>query len=653
MSARIRITGLVAFAALAFAAPAHAMSETVDCANLQTALNQAVAGDTITLDQLCTASNSGTADGAFTLPNNVAFTLTGQAGSGAGFDGTDVTGSLLYGPSVGGPALGAIFTLSSLTVENASGSANGAVRLLSTTPGGITVQSMNFVNNTGLGGLSMIDNSCSASTASPFTLSGSTFTGNTDTNSTGSAMGGGAAILAGCVTTERDVSVTGNTFSTNRASSGTSSGEGALGGGLAVVNQASTLGTLTQSGNRFNGNSVAGSGVTTADYGGGGEWVQAMDLTSTDDSFIGNTATGATGPSGSWSWGAGLGILNTGGTSSTHNTGLATNLVSAGNTITGGTPADVNGAGIYIGAESLDTGTNLTLQDSTVSGNSSVAGGVAGIGGGPADQLTLTNTIDTGNTGGTDLGGFDGTGGSLTASYSDACASGAALPGAGNICAPPALISATDVLETAASPTIDKGSNALVPAGLTTDFFGSTRILAGTVACTGPAPAAIVDIGASEYVPPIPPCPPPIPKPPAPVVTKASIGNQQITLTTPSPLACTASTKQLAVTADSATLASSKAPKLKFSSVAFYIDKGVKHIIHKGRGKKRKKVTVYLANATAHHVPITVDLSLTGLRSGTHTLKIVLSYKETKKGKHGHKQTVTVTKTLSTKFSVC
>jgi hypothetical protein len=31
----------------------------------------------------------------------------------------------------------------------------------------------------------------------------------------------------------------------------------------------------------------------------------------------------------------------------------------------------------------------------------------------------------------------------------------------------------------------------------------------------------------------------------------------------------------------------------------------------------------------------------------------VLSYKETKKGKHGHKQTVTVTKTLSTKFSVC
>ena len=48
-----------------------------------------------------------------------------------------------------------------------------------------------------------------------------------------------------------------------------------------------------------------------------------------------------------------------------------------------------------IGAESLDTGTNLTLQDSTVSGNSSVAGGVAGIGGGPADQLTLTNTIDS------------------------------------------------------------------------------------------------------------------------------------------------------------------------------------------------------------------------------------------------------------------
>ena len=231
--------------------------------------------------------------------------------------------------------------------------------------------------------------------------------------------------------------------------------------------------------------------------------------------------------------------------------------------------------------------------------------------------------------------------------------SGAPPAGTGNLCAPPALVSATDVHETASSPTIDKGSNALVPAGLTDDVFGATRILAGTTTCAAPFPAAIVDIGAAEYVPPAQSCPPVIPPPPAPatVVTKVSFGNQKITLTTPS--ACTASTKRLAITATSTASTSSKAAKLRFSSVAFYIDRGVKHTRHRGRGKKRRKVTVYLANATAHRVPVTVSLSLAGLRSGHHGLRVVLSYRETRKGKHGRKTTVTVTKTIRSTFSVC
>jgi len=139
--------------------------------------------------------------------------------------------------------------------------------------------------------------------------------------------------------------------------------------------------------------------------------------------------------------------------------------------------------------------------------------------------------------------------------------------------------------------------------------------------------------------------------------TRARLDDQQITLTTASLLACTARAKKLGVSLDSTTIAHSRAAKLRFSSAAFYLDKGVKHTHRKTittRNGKKKTVTVtsYSANATAHHVPVTVELSIAGLKPGMHTLKVKLSYKKTKK-RHGHKITVTVTKTLRTKFKVC
>src|SRR5580658_2286770 len=406
---RARITGLViAFAALAFAAPAaHAASETPNCAGLQAALNQAVAGDTITLDQLCTDTNSGAADGAFTLPTEAAFTLTGQTGSGAGFDGAGVSGSVLIGTSVGGASAGANFTLSSLTVENGDSDA-AAVSLETLDAGGINVQSMTFTNNTITdgsevigGGLDISDyGGCetSGTTYSPLTLSDSDFTGNSVAG-TGDAIGGGAVIFDGCGTPLRSLSVTGNVFTSNHASSSetTTSFWGVLGGGLAVMGEGATSEPLTQSDNTFYDNSVTGTGSTpTSDYGGGGEWLEGMNLTSTDDSFVANTAIGATGSGGSWTWGAGLGIVNSSCSSSPAVEGTATQLVASGNTVTGGTAADIDGAGIYTGCNE-SAGSDLTLQDSTVSGNSSVAGSVAGIGGLPTDHLALTNTIDTGN----------------------------------------------------------------------------------------------------------------------------------------------------------------------------------------------------------------------------------------------------------------
>ena len=295
-------------------------------------------------------------------------------------------------------------------------------------------------------------------------------------------------------------------------------------------------------------------------------------------------------------------------------------------------------------AASFNTSTDLTLQDSTVSGNGSVAGGVAGIGGGPTDHLTMTNTIDTGNTGGTDLGGFNGAGGLITTSYSDVCTSGAPLTGTGDICAAPALVSATDVHETAASPTIDKGSNALVPAGLSTDFFGGPRILAGSMTCTVPFPAAIVDIGRPNTNR------RPYParsrrrtrSPRRPTATRRSRS------TTPALSACTANTKRLAVTAASSAIAGSKSTKLTFSSVAFYIDKGVKHTTHERRHKRRITVTIYGPNATTRHLPTTINLSLAGLDSGTHALRVVLSDRRRRRKAEGtaHKKAITVTKTL-------
>jgi hypothetical protein len=178
----------------------------------------------------------------------------------------------------------------------------------------------------------------------------------------------------------------------------------------------------------------------------------------------------------------------------------------------------------------------LTLEDSTVTGNVS-SGGTAGVNGEETDHLTLKNSIVYGNSGGADLGGFAGVGGSLAATYSDVCSGTAPLTGVGNICAAPQLASPStgDVHETGSSPTIDAGSNPLVPSGLSTDVFGGERILAGHLGCTVENPK-VVDIGADEFIPPVPPCvpmivPPPFfPKPALASLVKLKLGPTSATL---------------------------------------------------------------------------------------------------------------------------
>ena len=185
------------------------------------------------------------------------------------------------------------------------------------------------------------------------------------------------------------------------------------------------------------------------------------------------------------------------------------NAVVAGNTLISGPSA--NGAGIYVGFVCAVAYTSLQLNDSTVAGNaiSGASGPVAGISGGPRDVLSLANTIVAGDSGGAELGGFNKLAG-VSAAFSDVCSGASPFAGAGNICADPRLVGpgpgSGDVHETAASPTLEAGSNALIPSGLTTDAFGGARI-AGPIGCPGNR-SPVVDIGAAEFTYPAGVCPP-------------------------------------------------------------------------------------------------------------------------------------------------
>ncbi len=156
------------------------------------------------------------------------------------------------------------------------------------------------------------------------------------------------------------------------------------------------------------------------------------------------------------------------------------------------------------------------MLDSTVTLNTAYNG--AEIEGESGDQLVLANSIVAEGSGANEIAGFgESEEGSMKASFSDVCASARSsepLPGAGNICADPLLADngepiSFDVHETSSSPTIDAGSNALVPGGLTTDSFGTIRILADHTGCTGNFPA-IVDMGAAEFQSTAPSCPAPV-----------------------------------------------------------------------------------------------------------------------------------------------
>jgi len=478
-----------------WSASASANTLQADCTNFGTRLAAAGAGDTVVLTGLCTGQSH-------TLPATPNLTIEGAATGTNGFDGTGVATPALAGTTSNGLTLRNLtfrkYTSSSAVSIGTTGVSNPYVFAGDTFSG-------NF-NSSGNGGGLVLEvhsiSPCAAGLPSA-TISGSTFSGNSAVGTNffagGTGGGGGGALvdLECMAPSSPALHLSGNTFTDNSVTA--PSGQSRAGGGLVVATGGFvTTGPIqdTQTGNTFSGNSVTGTG---GNYSGGGEFTVGAEIASTGDRFLGNSLAGAT-TSILSSEGGGL-ATRSGGTCTNPQgaTSTATNLVATGNSI--GAPSGMGpageGAAIYAGCAIGTGGYHLTLASSTVTANQVAgSGGVAGVDGEATDFLVLQNTILTGNEGGADIDGFGASpGANATAAHSDVCAigGGGAFAGAGNICAAPALVNPTggDVHETAASPTVDSGSNAFVAPP--TDVYGAPRIAAGK-----PGDQPVIDMGAAE-----------------------------------------------------------------------------------------------------------------------------------------------------------
>lgn len=166
-----------------------------------------------------------------------------------------------------------------------------------------------------------------------------------------------------------------------------------------------------------------------------------------------------------------------------------TNCIFSGNSATGS-----NGGGaVWISSSTV------TARNCTITGNSAtqLAGGVRNTGG----TSTFGNCIIWNNTGpgGTVVANqISNSGGTTTATYSVVQGTYA---GTGNLATDPLFANAAgqDFRLQATSPAIDSGSNALVPAGTTTDYAGLARFVdVPAVVDAGAGTAPIVDRGAHE-----------------------------------------------------------------------------------------------------------------------------------------------------------
>lgn len=437
----------------------------VPCEFLVADLATAPAGSRITLQegQICI--------GNFLLPA-LPITLDAE-GTGATLDGN------LAGPVLSGTDASTT-TLRNLTIRNGRNAADGGGVAL-TGASSPTLKDMRFVANASdsRGGAVALTDTPSGATV---TVDNVDFGDGTAANANTATTGGGAWIAGAA-----DVVLNKSRFLGNSAID--------AGGGALIE----TTGKVAASANRFTGNSLNPTGATGLATGAGLDLLDNSDATLVANVFQGNSISSGGAP----------GIELRGGALHSANVpleatsdqfiansipvanGNATGSALASDCGAGGAPATFtnlvaagNGTGGPAVTYSCPTAATLTLQNASVVSNT--GGGVSGT---ANAGLVVRNSILTGN--GADVAGF----GTRTVGFSDVCAGGSPLAGAGNICADPQLLNpaAGDVHQVIGSPTVDAGSNALVPSGLVTDFEAGPRVADGNRDGD-----AVVDIGADE-----------------------------------------------------------------------------------------------------------------------------------------------------------
>jgi hypothetical protein len=405
-------------------------------------------------------------------------------GGGLRIDSTATTGEIVIRDSVfgTGPLDG-----------NTASTIGGAASIVTppTTGAPVELRRVTMRGNTLTGGPSVQGGALSATAGKGVTLADSTLTG----NSAGPAAMtyGGAAILGGS-----SVTVTGTRFADNVLRT-TDSFISADGGALFMSGSA---GQATLTGNTFENNAIAppptpssagparggAAAINTAATLQGNVWIQNSMPTA------GNVAGG-----GGALWLTG----SCSGSDSGQNT-LRNELFRAN------TGRNVGGAVAFSVCGEHDTFevVNSTFRENTVA----LGAGGAALYAAPTAVTSVFNSVLWNDTGAAELTLQDAT---KDVRFNDACNGAAALAGDGNICADPLFADGSSAVVQANSPVIDRGSNALVPADLTTSSSGGARILDGDGVCS-----AVVDMGAAEAaeaacVPAAPPAgTPPVTTPP-------------------------------------------------------------------------------------------------------------------------------------------
>jgi hypothetical protein len=498
----------------------------VGCAGLNAAVRHARPGETVRLPAgICRVNLVVTNTAAFTLEGtsgaktvlrpalvgqpivasnaNVRFTLRGLRLTGAtqqpavllqgSGEAVTISGNLFVGNRYpGGPGAAiSLHTYLSTTHQPTVITGNvfkgnaadegGAVAAVNS-PQALTVSNNTFTaNSTGSasnGGAIYI--ASNRSTTAPVVIDANRFGARGLPGNTARDRGGAAVFLLG---SHQPLRLHGNLFDGNRLAGDHTAGPGSPRQGGAVFVGAEVTGAtfrVKQSANRFIDNAVEVTQSTPSPLrpaGGGAEWIVGVTVSSTRDVFTGNRVTVNDGQPPE---GGAVGITSTVATSSLPARGAS--LTASDDLLQSNSVAARGlGGGLYTGS-----GGALVLDDTTVVGNR-VGGSRGAVSGSAGDRFTARNSIVGGRVVGFGAGG-------VVVRFSDLCPRAA---GRGNICASPRL--SASGAETAASPTIDAGSNALVPPGLHTDLLGHPRISAGRRSCHGKA-RRIVDLGAFEFI---------------------------------------------------------------------------------------------------------------------------------------------------------